>query len=161
MWLDPINAKVIIKEITNQLVQLDSKNSSIYKSNSKKALADIDKLVKDIKKELNKDLRFVVFHDAYQYFENRFDIQVLGALTVNTDVMPGAEQLSEIREVIEHEKVNCLFSEPQFNPAIIKSIAKDTKIKTGILDPLGAKLDKGKNLYFDLLKNMSSSFKGC
>ena len=161
VWLDPINAKVIIKEITNQLVQLDSKNSSIYKSNSKKALTDIDKLVKDIKKELNKDLRFVVFHDAYQYFENRFDIQVLGALTVNTDVMPGAEQLSETREVIEHEKVNCLFSEPQFNPAIIKSIAKDTKIKTGILDPLGAKLDKGKNLYFDLLKNMSSSFKGC
>ena len=161
VWLDPINAKVIIKEITNQLVQLDSKNSSIYKSNSKKALTDIDKLVKDIKKELNKDLRFVVFHDAYQYFENRFDIQVLGALTVNTDVMPGAEQLSEIREVIEHEKVNCLFSEPQFNPAIIKSIAKDTKIKTGILDPLGAKLDKGKNLYFDLLNDMASSFKGC
>ena len=161
VWLDPINAKVIIKEITNQLVQLDSKNSSIYKSNSKKALTDIDKLVKDIKKELNKDLRFVVFHDAYQYFENRFDIQVLGALTVNTDVMPGAEQLSEIREVIEHEKINCLFSEPQFNPAIIKSIAKDTKIKTDILDPLGAKLDKGMNLYFDLLKNMSSSFKGC
>ena len=161
VWLDPINAQVIIKEITNQLVQLDSKNSSIYKSNSKKALTDIDKLVKDIKKELNKDLRFVVFHDAYQYFENRFDIQVLGALTVNTDVMPGAEQLSKIREVIEHEKVNCLFSEPQFNPAIIKSIAKDTKIKTGILDPLGAKLDKGKNLYFDLLNDMASSFQGC
>ena len=161
VWLDPINAKVIIKEITNQLVQLDSKNSSIYKSNSKKALTEIDKLVKDIKKDLNKDLRFVVFHDAYQYFENRFDIKVLGALTVNMDVMPGAEQLSKIRETIEHEKVNCLFSEPQFNPAIIKSIAKDTKIKTGILDPLGAKLDKGKNLYFDLLKNMSSSFKGC
>ena len=161
VWLDPINAKVIIKEITNQLVQLDSKNSSIYKSNSKKALTEIDKLVKDIKKDLNKDLRFVVFHDAYQYFENRFDIKVLGALTVNMDVMPGAEQLSKIRETIEHEKVNCLFSEPQYNPAIIKSIAKDTNVKIGILDPLGAELDKGKNLYFDLLKNMSTSFKGC
>ena len=161
VWLDPINAKVIIKEITNQLVKLDSKNSSTYKSNSKKVLADIDKLIKDIKKDLNKNLRFVVFHDAYQYFENRFGIQVLGALTVNTDVMPGAQQLSEIREIIEHEKVNCLFSEPQFNPAIIKSIAKDTKIKIGILDPLGAELDKGKNLYFDLLNDMASSFKGC
>jgi zinc transport system substrate-binding protein len=161
VWLDPINAKVIIKEITKQLVQLDSKNSSIYKSNSKKALTEIDKLVKDIKKDLNKDLRFVVFHDAYQYFENRFGIKVLGALTVNTDVMPGAEQLSEIREAIEHEKVNCLFSEPQFNPSIIKSIVKDTNVKIGILDPLGAELNKGKNLYFNLLKNMSSSFKGC
>jgi len=161
VWLDSMNAKVIVKEITKQLVQLDSKNSATYKANSKKALADIDKLTKNIKKDLSKDLRFVVFHDAYQYFEKRFGIQVLGALTVNTDVMPGAEQLSEIREVIEHEKVNCIFSEPQFNPSIIKSIAKDTKVKTGILDPLGAKLDKGKNLYFDLLNNMASSFKGC
>ena len=161
VWLDPMNAKVIIKEITKQLVQLDSKNSATYKANSKKALADIDKLTKTIKKDLSKDLRFVVFHDAYQYFEKRFGIQVLGALTVNTDVMPGAEQLSEIREVIEHEKVNCIFSEPQFNPSIIKSIAKDTKVKTGILDPLVAKLDKGKNLYFDLLNDMASSFKGC
>ena len=161
VWLDPMNAKVIVKEITKQLVQLDSKNSAAYKANSKKALADIDKLTKAIKKDLNKDLRFVVFHDAYQYFENRFNIKVLGALTVNTDVMPGAEQLSEIREVIEHEKVNCIFSEPQFNPSIIKSIAKDTKVKTGILDPLGAKLDNGKNLYFDLLNDMASSFKGC
>ena len=161
VWLDPINAKVIIKEITKQLVQLDSKNSSAYKSNSKKALMDIDKLTQNIKKDLNKDLRFVVFHDAYQYFEKRFGIQVLGALTVNTDVMPGAEKLSEIREVIEHEKVNCLFSEPQFNPAIIESIAKDTNVKIGVLDPLGVSLDKGKDLYFDLIKNISNSFKGC
>ena len=156
-----IRDRLIIKEVAKQLVQLDAKNSSVYKSNSKKALVEIDNLIQNIQKNISKDLRFVVFHDAYQYFENRFGIQVLGALTVNTDVMPGAKQLSEIREVIEHEKVNCLFSEPQFNPAIIKSIAKDTNVKTGILDPLGAKLDKGKNLYFDLLKNMSSSFKGC
>ena len=161
VWLDPMNAKVIIKEITKQLIKLDSTNSSVYKFNSKKALAEIEKLTKNIKKDLGKDLRFVVFHDAYQYFENRFGIQVFGALTVNTDVMPGAEQLSMIREVIEHEKVNCLFSEPQFNPSIIKSIAKDTNVKTGILDPLGAALDKGKDLYFDLLKKMATSFKGC
>jgi zinc transport system substrate-binding protein len=161
VWLDPVNAKVIIKEITKQLIKLDSKNSSIYKSNSKKALADIDQLIKIIKKDLNKDLRFVVFHDAYQYFEKRFGIQVLGALTVNTDVMPGAKQLSIIRKVIEHEKVNCIFSEPQFNPSIIKSIAKDTNLKIGVLDPLGANLDKGKNLYFDLIKNISASFKKC
>ena len=161
VWLDPMNAKVIVKEVTKQLVKLDPENGSKYKANSKKAIADLDALTKSIKKDLKKDLRFVVFHDAYQYFENRFGIQVLGALTVNADVMPGAEQLAEIREVIEHEKVNCLFSEPQFNPSIIKSIAKDTKVKTAVLDPLGATLDKGKGMYQKLLKDMSSSFKGC
>ena len=161
IWLDPMNARVIIKEITNQLVKLDSTNAAKYKANSKDAIADIDALTKSIKKDLNKNSRVVVFHDAYQYFENRFGIKVLGALTVNTDVLPGAEQLAEIREVIEHEKVNCIFSEPQFNPSIIKTIAKDTNIKTGVLDPLGATLDKGKEMYSELLKNMSSSFKGC
>ncbi len=161
VWLDPMNAKVIVKEIENQLVKLDPDNSSKYKANSKKAQSELDNLTKNIKKDLKGNLRFVVFHDAYQYFENRFGIKVLGALTVNPDVLPGAEQLSEIREVIEHEKVNCLFSEPQFNPAIIKSIAKDTKIKTGVLDPLGATLDKGKSMYSELLQSMYASFKGC
>ena len=161
VWLDPMNAKVIIKEIENQLVKLDPDNSSKYKANSKKAQSELDNLTKNIKSDLKGNLRFVVFHDAYQYFENRFGIKVLGALTVNPDVLPGAEQLSEIREVIEHEKVNCLFSEPQFNPAIIKSIAKDTKIKTGVLDPLGATLEKGKGMYSELLQSMYASFKGC
>ena len=161
VWLDPMNAKVIIKEIENQLVKLDPDNSLKYKANSKKAQSELDNLTKNIKRDLKGNLRFVVFHDAYQYFENRFGIKVLGALTVNPDVLPGAEQLSEIREVIEHEKVNCLFSEPQFNPAIIKSIAKDTKIKTGVLDPLGATLDKGKGMYSELLQSMYASFKGC
>ena len=161
VWLDPMNAKVIVKEIEKQLVKLDPENSSKYKANSKKAQSELDNLTKNIKRDLKGNLRFVVFHDAYQYFENRFGIKVLGALTVNPDVLPGAEQLSEIREVIEHEKVNCLFSEPQFNPAIIKSIAKDTKIKTGVLDPLGATLDKGKGMYSELLQSMYASFKGC
>ena len=161
IWLDPENAKLMVKVITKELSELDSKNASIYEKNSKKALSDLDKLIKKVKKDTNKDLRFVAFHDAYHYYEDRFGINLLGALTVNPDVLPGAEQLAEIREVIEHEKVNCIFSEPQFNPDIIKSIAKDTGVKTGVLDPLGANLDKGKNLYFDLIKNISSSFKGC
>ena len=161
IWLDPQNAKVMVKLITKELSELDLKNAPTYKKNSEKALSDLDKLIKKVKKDTNKDLRFVAFHDAYHYYEDRFGINLLGALTVNPDVLPGAEQLAEIREVIEHEKVNCIFSEPQFNPDIIKSIAKDTGIKTGVLDPLGANLDKGKNLYFDLIKNISSSFKGC
>ena len=161
IWLDPANAKVIVKKITNQLSKIDKDNSSTYKSNSKKVLKDLDNLIKQIKSEINKDASFVVFHDAYQYFEKRFGINVIGALTVNPDVMPGAEQLAEIREVIEHEKAKCIFSEPQFNPNIINSIASDTGVKTGVLDPLGANIDKGKNMYFDLIKDMSNSLKDC
>ena len=161
IWLDPMNAKIIIKKVTNQLSKLDKDNSSTYKSNSKKALKEIDNLIKQVKSDINKDAKVVVFHDAYQYFEKRFDVNIIGALTVNTDVLPGAEQLAEIREVIEHEKVTCVLSEPQFNPDIVKTIANDTNINMGVLDPLGAKLDKGRTLYFNLISNISSSLKNC
>ena len=161
IWLDPMNAKVILSEMAEHLIENDQKNASKYKANLKKAHKDLDKLTKKVKSELNKDFKSIVFHDAYQYFEKRFGVNILGAFTVNADVLPGAEQLSEIREVIEHEKVSCVFSEPQFNPDIIKAVAKDTNIKTGVIDPLGATLNPGKNLYFDLIKNMSSSFKSC
>ena len=161
IWLDPMNAKVILKEMAEHLIENDQKNASTYKANLKKALKDLDKLTKKVKSDLNKDFKSIVFHDAYQYFEKRFDVNVLGAFTVNTDVLPGAEQLSEIREIIEHDKVSCVFSEPQFNPDIINAVAKDMNIKTGVLDPLGATLTPGKTLYFDLISNMSKSFKSC
>ena len=161
IWLDPMNAKVILNEMVEHLIENDPKNASKYKSNLKKALKDIDKLNKDVKKELSKSTASIVFHDAYQYFEKRYGVNILGAFTVNTDVMPGAEQLAEIREIIEHDKVTCVFSEPQFNPDIIKAVAKDMNIKTGVVDPLGATLDPSKDLYFKLIRNMSASFKGC
>ncbi len=161
IWLDPMNAKVILSEMAEHLIENDQKNEAKYKANLKKAHKDLDKLTKKVKSELNKDFKSIVFHDAYQYFEKRFGVNILGAFTVNTDVMPGAEQLAEIREIIEHDKVSCIFSEPQFNPDIIKAVAKDTNVATGVINPLGATLDPGKDLYFDLIGNMSKSFKGC
>ena len=161
IWLDPINAKVILSEMAEHLIEKDPNNASVYKANLKKAHNALDNLTKKVKSELKGNFKSIVFHDAYQYFEKRFDVNVLGAFTVNTDVMPGAEQLSEIREIIEHDKVSCVFSEPQFNPDIINAVAKDMNIKTGVLDPLGATLTPGKTLYFDLISNMSKSFKGC
>jgi len=161
IWLDPINAKAMLNEMAEHLIENDPKNEAKYKSNLTKALQEIDKLTIDVMTDLSSSVASIVFHDAYQYFEKRFNVNILGAFTVNTDVMPGAEQLAEIREIIEHDKVACVFSEPQFNPDIIKAVAKDMNIKTGVVDPLGATLDPGKDLYFNLIRNMSASFKGC
>ena len=151
IWLDPINAKVILFEMSKHLIENDPKNENAYRTNLSKAYKEIDKLTSDVTAELNQSVASIVFHDAYQYFEKRFNVNILGAFTVNTDVMPGAEQLSEIREIIEHDKVVCVFSEPQFNPDIIKAVAKDMNIKTGVVDPLGATLNPGKDLYLSLI----------
>ncbi|MDC0901750.1 zinc ABC transporter substrate-binding protein, partial [Candidatus Pelagibacter sp.] len=113
IWLDTMNAKAMLNEMAEHLIENDPKNETKYKSNLDKALKDIDKLTIEVMTELNNSVSSIVFHDAYQYFEKRFNVNVLGAFTVNTDVMPGAEQLAEIREIIEHDKVACVFSEPQ------------------------------------------------
>ena len=161
VWLDPLNAKVILKVMAKNMKIMDKKNSAKYDANLKKANAKIDGLISEINKVINKKAKYVVFHDAYQYFERRFGLKTLGALTLNTDVLPGAEQLKDIRKVIKKENAKCIFSEPQFNPKIIKAIAKDTNIKTGVLDPLGADLKNNKDLYFKLLNNLSSSLRKC
>ena len=160
-WLDPEIAKTIVQIAAKEISEIDPANASKYEANAAKALNELDQLINDTRGKINKDATYVVFHDAFQYFEQRFGIEVIGALTVNPEILPGAKQLAEIREVIEHEGVNCLFSEPQFNPSIAETIASDTGVKAAVLDPLGAELEPGKDLYFDLISDMASSFESC
>ena len=160
-WLDPEIAKTIVQIAAKEISEIDPANASKYEANAAKALNELDQLINDTRGKINKDATYVVFHDAFQYFEQRFGIEVIGALTVNPEILPGAKQLAEIREVIEHEAVNCLFSEPQFNPTIAETIASDTGVKAAVLDPLGAELEPGKDLYFDLISDMASSFESC
>ena len=119
IWLDPNNAKVIVTEVANELASLDSKNSNFYKMNAKKTVEKLDILINQIDKSINKKASFVTFHDAYQYFEKRFGVEALGALTINTDIQPGAKQIAEIKDLVEDKNIKCIFSEPQFNPNLL------------------------------------------
>ena len=161
IWLDPNNAKVIVKEVANELASLDSKNSNFYKMNAKKTVEKLDILINQIDKSINKEASFVTFHDAYQYFEKRFGVEALGALTINTDIQPGAKQIAEIKDLVEDKNIKCIFSEPQFNPKLINMIAKSTGAKTGILDPLGSSYKPGKDLYFNLINDLYENLNKC
>ena len=161
IWLDPANAKEMLHEIAHELSDLDPDNASKYNKNADDAILAIDKMINVINASINKEAKFIVFHDAYQYFEKRFGISTAGALTLNTDVLPGAKQISEIQEVIEEKNIKCIFSEPQFNPKIIETIAKDTGIKTGVLDPLGSTYDANKEQYFKLIKDLGNKLQNC
>ena len=161
IWLDPNNAKVIVKEVAKQLATLDSPNSKLYKMNAEKAVNKLDNLIDKIDKSINKKASFVTFHDAYQYFEKRFGIEALGALTINTDIQPGAKQIKEIQHLVEDKNIKCIFSEPQFNPKLINMIAKNTGANTGILDPLGSSYKPGKDLYFNLINDLYENLNKC
>ena len=163
VWLDPVNAKAIVHKIEEALVKADPEHASTYEANAHKMMDKLDSLTAELREELEPvhEKGFIVFHDAYQYFEQRFEVAAIGSITVSPDVMPGAERISELREKISELNTTCVFSEPQFEPKLVYTLIDGTGARTALLDPLGASLTKGPDLYFQLLRNMASSFKQC
>ena len=163
VWLDPINAKAIVHEIEEALVKADPKNAKKYEANADRIAKEMDKLVEELREQLKpvQEKGFIVFHDAYQYFEQRFGVSAIGSITVSPEVMPGAERISELRKKVIELSATCVFSEPQFEPKLIKTLVEGTGAGTGVLDPLGASLTKGTDLYFKLIREMASSLKRC
>jgi len=163
VWLDPINAKAIVHEIEEALVKADPKNAKEYKANADRIAGELDQLVKELRAQFQpvQQKGFIVFHDAYQYFEQRFGVSAIGSITVSPEVMPGAERVSELRNKIRGLKATCIFSEPQFEPKLVRTLVEGTGARAGVLDPLGASLTKGPNLYFQLVREMARSLKEC
>ena len=161
VWLDTVNAKAIVHEIEEALVKADPEHASIYEANAHKMMEKLDTLTAELREELEPvhEKGFIVFHDAYQYFEQRFDLAAIGSITVSPEAMPGAERVSELREKILELNATCVFSEPQFEPKLVETLVEGTGARTGVLDPLGATLAKGPDLYFQLIRNMASSLK--
>ncbi|HMQ58866.1 MAG TPA: zinc ABC transporter substrate-binding protein, partial [Rhizobiaceae bacterium] len=163
VWLDPVNAKAFIHEIGEALVEVDPKNADRYKANVEKVAAKLDALVAEIDAELKpvKGRGYVVFHDAYQYFENRFAMTAAGSITVSPEVMPGAERVSEIRARVRELGAACVFAEPQFEPRLVATVTEGTQSRSGVLDPLGAGIENGPDLYYQLIRNLAGSMKSC
>ena len=163
IWLSPDNAVKIIQKVNKELSLIFPENDQIFKQNANQMITKIKQLKIELKNELSsiRDKPYVVFHDAYQYFENRFGVSSAGALTLNPDVLPGAKQIDAIQDLIQDKNIKCIFSEPQYNPKIIETLAADMKISTGIMDPLGAFIDQGPEMYQNLILDIANSLKDC
>ena len=161
IWLDPANAKEMVLEISHELSELDPSNKSKYEDNASKTIAALDTLIEEVDNSLSKDISYIVFHDAYQYFETRFGVKSAGALTLNPDVLPGAKQIADIQDLINDKGIKCIFSEPQYNPKIIETLGNDMNISTGVMDPLGAYIEAGPSMYIELINEIANSIKNC
>ena len=163
VWLDPENAKVLVNEIKLALIELDPVNASKYEANSNKMNTKLDQLMDEVSKKLESEQGkgYVVFHDAYQYFEQRFGMSAVGSITVSPEVVPGANRIRELKEKINELNAHCVFSEPQFEPKLVSTVIEGTQANTGVLDPLGASIKDGPELYFTLIRNMADSLHEC
>ena len=163
IWLDPENAKALVHEIAEHLAEIDPAHGALYEANAQAMMNRLDALTAEIAADLApmKGRGYVVFHDAYQYFENRFGLSAIGSITVSPEVMPGADRIRELQQKVRKLDATCVFSEPQFQPKLVLTVTENTNAGTGVLDPLGATIKDGPELYFTLMRNMAASLKTC
>ena len=163
LWLDPENAKAMAATITATLVAADPANALAYEANQKALDARLDALDQAIAATVApvRDKPFIVFHDAYQYFEHRYRVHVAGSITVSPETAPGAARVAEIHDKVAKLGATCVFAEPQFEPRLVDVVIEGTRAKAGVLDPEAGTLPEGPDLYFTLMQGIADSMKDC
>ena len=163
IWLDPRNAEAMVNAMAGALAKLDPERAALYRANA----ADLGTRLRALDQELRRDLAgikdkgFIVFHDAWQYFEVRYGLNGLGSVAVDPEHPVGAQTLAAVERRLAESDARCIFREPQFSPALVHRLAADTGAKVGVLDPLGATVDDGPDLYFGTMRAIAAGLRDC
>ena len=163
LWLSTTRSKLLLTAIADELGKIDPDNAAKYQANAEKSRTALDALHQELNGKLAplQKRPFMVFHDAYQYFEQDYKLNAVGTVRVDPEHEPGAKRIGELHEQLMHNKVVCLFSEPQFPAKIVDKLAKESGVKTAVLDPVGADIPAGKAMYAQLLGNLADNLSGC
>jgi zinc transport system substrate-binding protein len=163
VWLDPHNAEAMVGAIAAAMSESNPEHAAIYQANAAKLGTDLARLDAELAATLApiRDRPFVVFHDGYQYFENRYGLHAIGSIAVDPARTPGAGRLQALHAELVELDAACVFAEPQFRPALVDTVVEDTSAGTGVLDYLGADQDEGPDQYFQLMRALSQSLVDC
>jgi len=161
-WLDPENARVWVRAMAEVLAEQDPANADLYRANAERAQDEIGAAAIRVAHFIAplRETRFVVFHDALQYFENRYGLRALGAISASDAGAPGPARLAGLRAALAESGVSCVLAEPQFDPGLIEAVtAGDTN--TGVVDPMGADIPPGPDFYIQLMNHVAGVIGGC
>ena len=163
IWLSPDNGAVWLNAIAAQLSAIDPDNAGTYYANAAAARDDLAATRTEIETILDpvRDRNFIVFHDAYQYFETAFNFPASGAISVSDATDPSPARIAEIQDRVKDQGVTCVLSEPQFDPGIVEAVMEGSEARTGVLDPLGSDLEPGTDVYGQVLRNLAKTLADC
>lgn len=163
VWLDPVNAIAMVRQIVAVLGAADPAHQAVYARNGAALVERLERLNQQLAAALApvRTRPYLVFHDAYQYFERRYGLNAVGSVVLSPEQRPGAKRVAEIQARVRERQVRCVFSEPQFQPALVATIIAGSAARQGVLDPLGAELPAGPDAYFHLLEALAEAVRGC
>lgn len=162
-WLSPDNAAAWLNLIAARLSAADPDNAGTYFANAAAGREEIESLKGEITDTLEpvRGNRFLVFHDAYQYFETAFDFPAAGAISLSDASDPSPARIAEIRNRLSEQGVDCVLAEPQFNAGLVTTVTDGTEVATAVIDPLGSDLEPGIGMYPQLLRNLAGTLADC
>ena len=163
VWLDPENAKAMAQHIAAELGKVDPANKAIYADNASQFAAELEKLSAEIAASLAdiKTKPYIVFHDAFQYFEKRFGLNAVGSIADFSGKPPSAKRLKDIRDKLADSRAVCVFREPQYDSKVADTVIEGSNARSGVLDPMGAELAPGAEAYKQILRNIAAGIKAC
>ena len=162
LWLSPGNAIAMSEEIARVLSQVDPANAERYDVNAAQLVQRLMTLDKDLRDKFSDATApYAVFHDAYQYLEQRYGLHATGTVTTHAERSPGAAHLHALRASLASGRVRCLFSEPQFQPRMVAALSEGLPIRHAILDPLGSDIPPGPDAYFLLMRSIADTLSDC
>lgn len=163
IWLSSINASVIVNTVTQWLIEHDRSNAPHYQRNARALNAEIAgwRVKAEVELAPLRDLKFMVFHDAYQYFEHDFGLTASASVTIDPERPPGAKHLRELRHRLQADAVSCIFTEPQFSSDAVNILVEGTDVRIGVLDPLGVAIEPGREMWFRLMQGLVSEMAAC
>ncbi|MBB94428.1 MAG: zinc transporter [Rhodobacteraceae bacterium] len=162
-WLDPVNAVMWLTALAETLAELDPEHAAAYRDNAVRAVARLSVMTARMDDQLEpaRHSGLIAFHDAFQYFEARFGLSMVGAITPSDGSDPGPARLSALRDAARDGAVVCAFAEPQFNAGLLEAVTQEAGLPVATLDPMGANLTVGSDLYEALLMQMSGAVTDC
>jgi len=162
-WLDPSNAAIWLDTIADVLSAADPDNAATYAANAASGKVMLDALKSDVEKILTpvRDRNFIVFHDAYQYFETAFNFPASGAISLGDASDPSPARIQQIHDRVSDASVTCVLAEPQFNPNLVETVLDGTEARSGTIDPLGSHIEIGPILYPTLLRDLAQTLADC
>ena len=162
-WLSLENARTWLNLIAAQLSATDPENAGVYFSNAAEARAELETLISEVNKMLKpvRGMKFVVFHDAYQYFEKSFDFPASGAISLSDASDPSPARIAQIHGRIKEQGIDCVLAEPQYKPGLVATVLDGSSAKASVIDPLGYGLEVGEELYQQLIRQMAKTLINC
>ncbi len=162
-WLDPQNAALWVGEIARVLAKVDPVNAAQYQENAAAALGRIAQAESDAARVLAPLAKqpYLVFHDAYQYFETRFGLSPLGTVTTAEGVAPSAAAIAKARDLLQGADARCLLYVPDANQKLIAAVTETAPVRLVSLDPLGWDVQGGDFTYAQLLAHLVDGYAGC